>query len=305
MSRFIGIAILITHAAAACVHTGFVLGGIDLTATLINPGSLPAEIDASGCHIGVFFSSGKHRVDSVEIHGANYFGIAVVSTSSVSVDISSSFIHDIGESPINGMQHGVAVYYRGFGGSASGSIRDTTITAYQKGGIVLHGAGASVRISGNVVSGLGPTGVIGQNGIEIAWGADAMVDGNYVGGNRFTGSSTVASGILVIGGPAFACPAAPCSYTTGTRIMRNRVVDNDIGVYLSNLDAEFNLPATASNIKVVGNSIARSDALGNAFQAGIAVLGDRDGIVANLITGYPIAIDADPALTRVEANQMR
>src|SRR5262245_7167808 len=121
MFRLIGVmSFLFAPTARACVPTGFVLDGLNLTAASIDPASVTGEIDATGCNIGVFFSSGEHTVMAADIHGANYFGVAVVAQGGVRVDISDSWIHHIGETPFTGAQHGVGIYYRGFLGSASG-----------------------------------------------------------------------------------------------------------------------------------------------------------------------------------------
>src|ERR1700741_793799 len=61
--------------AATCTHTGFIRDGIDLTAALINPHDVSGDVDATGCEIGVYYSSGVHgHVENANVHGARYFG---------------------------------------------------------------------------------------------------------------------------------------------------------------------------------------------------------------------------------------
>src|SRR5437763_7365965 len=88
--------------------------------------------------------------------------------------MSNSNIHNIGEKPFNGTQHGVGVYYRAFcdGASATGAISGNAVYLYQKGGIVANGPNTGVPISGNAVAGRGPIPDIAQNGIQIGFGGD-------------------------------------------------------------------------------------------------------------------------------------
>jgi ethanolamine utilization microcompartment shell protein EutL len=105
--------------AVTCTATGFKRDNINLTAALIAP---PGEtdyasvtVDATGCNVGIYFGPGTSgSVDSSEVFGANYFGILVAGdndelpgTGAASVDVTNNAVHDIGENPFNGTQHGV------------------------------------------------------------------------------------------------------------------------------------------------------------------------------------------------------
>jgi hypothetical protein len=293
--------------AATCTQTGFFRDSINLTAAVINPSSVSGTVDATGCNIGVYINSGKVTVDGATIFGANYFGVV---NDGANVTIKNSSIHDIGENPLNGTQHGVAVYFA-FGSAATGSITGNDIRNYQKGGIVVNGVGSSADIKNNTVTGQGPVAYIAQNGIQVGYGANAMVQGNTVTGNSYTGSSTASGGIIVVGGPCYGG-----AYTVGTRIMDNVSTNNDVGIWLSNIDADcITPPGTATNIKVVNNVIS-SDGLHNGipYQAGIADQGNNDKLIHNTISGpgYDpnanpgvFSIDADPSFTnrpKVHAN---
>lgn len=309
-------------AAATCTPTGF----NGLTAVFVNPsGKVSGNVDATGCDIGVYYDSGSGKVTNAEIHGALWFGVVVNGdTNAVNVDVIDNNIHHIGDTPLNGNQRGVAVYYRAFmSGRASGKIWSNTISFYQKGGIVTNGKGTRVSINDNTVTGQGPVSYIAQNGIQVGYGADASVMRNTVTGNSYTGSSTVSGGIIVVGGPGYGtCPGGnACPYTVGTQIVGNTVANNDIGIFLTNLAADFGPPATATNVKVVNNSIS-SDGLHNnyggfGYQAGVSDVGNNDKIINNTISGpgydpaanptaYTVRIDADPSFTnrpKVHANK--
>ena len=54
--------------------------------------------------------------------------------------------------------------------------------------MVLVGANLTVNVEGNTVQGAGDTTVTAQNGIEVGYGANGVIDGNTVNGIAYTGS---------------------------------------------------------------------------------------------------------------------
>src|ERR1700730_6475122 len=183
--------------ARACTPTGFVRDGINLTAALINPsGEIDGDVDASGCNIGIYYGPGAHgSLDQASVHGANYFGVV---NNGAKVDIANSTVYDIGETPLNGTQHGVAIYFA-FTSAARGDIKNNVVWNYQKGGIVVSGPLARATISGNTVIGQGPVDFIAQNGIQAGFGAEVGITGNLVVGNSYTGAGEAASaGVLLV-----------------------------------------------------------------------------------------------------------
>lgn len=174
-----------SHAASACTTTGYSRDGHSLTAAQVNPSSpVTGPVDATGCDIGVYFSQ-NGSINGAEIFGAKYFGVV---NNGATVSIRDSEIHDIGEDPFNGAQHGVAVYFV-YGTSANGIIANNTISNYQKGGIVINGADASAEVYDNTVTGLGAVSFIAQNGIQFGWKASGTVRGNTISANWYTGCS--------------------------------------------------------------------------------------------------------------------
>lgn len=314
------------RATTACTPTGFFRDSINLTAALINPAVVNGPVNAAGCNIGVYYAPGASGdIKNADIAYANYFGVVVDGSSgTTSVDIINSTFHDIGEQPaFNGTQHGVAIYYAAFNatGSASGKVSGNRIERYQKGGIVVNGVGSNVLVQNNEVIGLGPIGFIAQNGIQFGYGSSGSAMKNTVSGNRYTGTSTVSGGIIVVGGPGYGtCPDGnPCAYTTGIQITQNTVTNNDIGIFLTNLKTALgDPPDDQTNIKAVNNTIS-NDALTNqyggvGYQAGVADTGNNDKIINNKISGagyapsaaWTFEIDADASFTnraKVHANK--
>lgn len=314
--------------AATCTPTGFFRDGINMTAAVINPTvSVTGKVDATGCNIGVYYDHGIGMVNKADIHGANYFGILVNGDAGVvSVDIKNSTIHDIGETPHNGTQHGVAIYYRGFFAvsAVTGNITGNKIFGYQKGGIVANGQGTRVNVMDNVVTGDGHVTFIAMNGIQIGYGASASVMRNTVSGNSyigFPGDGSASGGVLVVGGPGYGtCPDGnDCPYTVGVMFNSNTLINNDVGVYLSNLQADGSAPASATNNKAVNNTISDDQCFNASYQAAISDVGNNDKMINNKVSGpgYGVgcttvynpagaAVDADISFTnrpKVHANR--
>jgi hypothetical protein len=186
----------------------------------------------------------------------------------------------------------VAIYYRGFFdvSSATGKITGNQIYGYQKGGIVANGQGTHVNVSDNVVTGDGHVVFIAMNGIQIGYGASASVMRNTVSGNSyigFPGDGSASGGVLVVGGAGYGtCPDGnDCPYTVGVMVNGNNLANNDVGVYFSNLQADFSAPANATNDKAVHNTISDDQCFNASYQAGISDVGNNDKMINNDISG--------------------
>jgi len=183
-----GLSMTTAAEAATCTATGFVRDSVDLTAAQIG-GTVSGSLDAGGCDIGVYFAKPGSVTPGAQIFGARYFGVVNDGTS---VTVKGASIHNIGENPFNGSQHGVGIYFTDGG---SGVIDGNTVWAYQKGGIVVtlpqtwNGTATTATVTNNTVSGLGPVGFIAQNGIQVSRGAVASVRGNDISNNFYTGEA--------------------------------------------------------------------------------------------------------------------
>ncbi|HLZ62211.1 MAG TPA: right-handed parallel beta-helix repeat-containing protein [Ktedonosporobacter sp.] len=299
-----------TPSVITCTPTGFIRDGINLTAAVIPTAGSPnvkGTVNANGCNIGVYYSPNIKGTVQAEVFGANYFGVV---NNGSTVTVSHSFIHNIGEKPFNGTQHGVSIYFAPEIG-ARGSITNNHISLYQKGGIVVTGSSSSATISNNTVNGLGPVNFIAQNGIEIGRGAKGTITKNTVTGNSYTGPNFASSGgILVFGGSCYGTPL-----TVGTQIQNNTLQGNDVGVFLSNLiqvGSNCVLPTTPTKIVASNNNI-RNDAVTNttggnllgapgAYQAGISDEGYADQLIYNKICGigYTPVPNPPPYLSRID-----
>jgi len=242
-------------------------------------------------HRRLLRAGSKGQVNKAEIYGANYFGVV---NDGGKVDIQNSNVHNIGDVPFSGDQHGVGIYFA-YDTGATGDIGNNTVSAYQKGGIVVNGGSDSANIHNNTVTGLGRISYNAQNGIQMAFGATGSIHNNTVTGNDYTGGNpstpgdsnvnTDATGILVFGG----C-GDPIS---APEVNNNTLSENDIGIYYENFDdACASLPSTPTNGSIHNNAISNAgvtNTLGNldgrGYQAGIAEFGNGDQIHNNAISG--------------------
>lgn len=291
------------HASAICKPTGYIRDGINMTAAIVNPTKgVGGKVNAGGCNIGVYYGAGHTgTVNGAEIFGANYFGVV---NDGGTVTVKYSRIHDIGENPFNGDQHGVGIYFT-YGSGAHGSINNNLIWYFQKNGIAVTGNGDSATITHNTVIGNGPVDYIAQNGIELGGGATGTITSNLVSGVSYTGPGlTAAGGILVFGGACY----GPYDLSTNITISKNVVIGSDVGVYISQGDsssaspAYCTPPATTTHINANRN-ILDNDAItntsgygvvGQGYQAGISDQGNGDVLNNNNICGVGYAPAATP-----------
>ncbi|MBA2382130.1 MAG: right-handed parallel beta-helix repeat-containing protein [Chloroflexi bacterium] len=292
--------------AAGCLATGAVdRDGTALTARIIDPARpVTGRVDATGCEVGVYFSSGHGKVAGADVFGARYYGVLVDGNGdghTVSVDVRGSRIHDIGETPMTSSRHGQGIAYRGFGGTATGKVSGNRVWGFQEAGINMTGPGSTVTAIHNVVTGRGVTDVISQNGIQVIFGAHGIVRSNVIRDLRYTGPN-VANGIIVVGGPGYHQP-----YTRDARIEGNHIVGADVGINVFEIEDDnfANIPSVVPTRILITRNVVRNDALTNhegwadgvGFQAGIADFANSDRIVSNIISGAGY----DPAVCGADA----
>jgi len=128
--------------------------------------------------------SGRHNFSGIYLQNAN-------------ATVTDTTVTNVSDPSFSGNQRGVAILaYNTDDTERTLIISDNTITNYQKNGMALSGDGLTVMVTGNTVTGAGPTSVTAQNGIQISYGAGGEVSGNTVTGAFWTGDTWTASGIL-------------------------------------------------------------------------------------------------------------
>lgn len=117
--------------------------------------------------------------------------------------ITNNHVTDIeqGATGQSGCQEGNAIDVRNAPFTTAGpdfkvTISGNTVTDYQKTGILANGSVAAT-ITGNTVTGDGPVSYIASNGIQVGFGATAIVKNNSASGNWYTPTSDIACGLLI------------------------------------------------------------------------------------------------------------
>jgi hypothetical protein len=199
-----------------------------------NPGN-PAEQDQDEISVcgAVQVSLTGITVDAAWVAGTCYDALyGIVVAGGATLRLNKSQIVAAGAVPLNGCQGGVGVLA---GDSASTPAQvghlvmtNSTIAGYQKNGIVIDGAGSTGDIQNDIVTGIGATAQIAQNGIQVSDGAGAAILNTRVSGNECDYPSvcgadgitqTQSAGILI------AATDAPVS------VIGSTLTGNDIGVY--------------------------------------------------------------------------
>lgn len=166
-------------------------------------------------------------VDGLGLGNANNRFTGVGAHNSV-LTMTDCGVLDIMDTPFSGTQHGIGVYTV----NDDGTDRAITLTrvsasGYQKNGMTLTGANGLVTVTDCTTSGVGQTGTIAQNGIQISGGAIGTVEGCTVTGHVWTGGYWTSTGILIYGAggvDVIDCPG---------------IADNQMGAYYILTDGTF------------------------------------------------------------------
>jgi hypothetical protein len=157
--------------------------------------------------------------------GTNAWGVKV--QGGATATIANNHITEIrsADPGLRGCQQGLAI---GVGRQADGqvghaTIKNNVIDKFQKGGIYVDGPGSKATITGNTVTGVGPTPDIAANGIQISRNAIAHVNTNTVTDNSYDGTSASSSGILLF------------EANGSTVVNGSTASDNDVNVWLSDI----------------------------------------------------------------------
>jgi len=240
-----------TYTEQVDIPRDMTLSGAGVATRIQSPAVLATSFTTSAANKAIVHAHGGTaiHIKSVQIDGlglanANY-RMEGVAFHNAGGSVASSTILGIAETPLSGNQQGVAVYALNDDSiPRSLFVGGNTISGYQKNGMALSGAGLTATVSGNTVTGAGPTALIAQNGIQLSYGAVGSITGNNVSGNDCTS---------VPGG----CTDDPTSTTTA---------DGAAGILVY-------LPG-ASTITVSGNTLANN-------QFGVWTVGATDISVTN------------------------
>lgn len=223
------------------------------------------------------------------------FGVLVdglTAAGDTSATVRNNLITDIrpGEE-LSGDQTGFGVYVTE---GAAARVTQNVVQQYQKGGVVVIGAGTTAEVSRNEVLGSGPTAVITQNGIQVSDGAAASVTGNFVSGNVYTGDQTFdAAGVVVLLGAR-------------VDVKDNVLQENDVGVLAQQQSARLRVEGNRVEASVVdgiqllavNGAELRGNQVNGSGRDGIRLdgLNGRGGTTNTLITGNVVTNNGEDGL---------
>jgi hypothetical protein len=171
-------------------------------------------------------------------------------------------------------------------------IDNSTIHDFQKNGITANEIGTRASIQNNVVTGIGPTTAIAQNGIQIGFGAGGEIERNLVTNTVFSPCNAVptcqavATDILV-------------TQSDGVEVSRNRAGISQVAIFIDGSRSlvernETFATVVFDGIRVEGNRAdVRRNRVFNGAESGIFLLGNNNVVEDNVITEAPVGIFKD------------
>jgi len=166
------------------------------TGAVVQNATAGSTIHVTNLTIDVQLSNNPCDADENRLRGILFFGASGTAT--------NVLVLHLGQPGTFGCQEGNGIEARNFAGESMSSadrtqvtISDNTVNDYQKTGILVNGNVDAV-VTRNVVNGIGPTDLIAQNGIQIGFGATALVSANTITGNNYTPTSFFSCGIIVV-----------------------------------------------------------------------------------------------------------
>ena len=169
------------------------------------------------------------------------------------------------------------------------TILGNSVWDYQKDGITANQAGTAATITANMVTGIGPTTGAGQNGIQMAFGANASITGNTIADNIWakcvstSDCPTNATGILVFESNGIVVT----NKTTGSNQVGNFVGGNSSTVRLNTI---FNSEVLVGVVLIGNNNAAALNSITHSDQAAVFVQENENAILQNTITDAAIGI---------------
>ncbi len=191
---------------------------------------------------------------------------------------------------LNGCQSGDAILVQSSAVKTSAvRINDNSIHDYQKNGITGNEAGTETIVTGNAVTGLGPTSGAAQNGIQIGFGAKGSILHNTVTDNVWSPCVSMVTctangtGILVF-------------QSDDVRVEENNVATSQVGIYAGGSHAHVESNKVSNSLVLFGidlagdNNLASRNDLSNSGQADIFIEGNDNNVQGNELNDAPVGI---------------
>ena len=171
--------------------------------TIAAPNALAENLGGSAAAIAAVTNGAHVTFDGVSVDGRElghsvsggpYYGFYYSNSDG---SIQHGHVTGIIDTSNLGSQAGRAIYLTGSTGAHTVDVSHMTVSDFAKAGIEASGENITSHVDSNVVTGLGATGSVAQNGIEFVNGAAGTATNNTISAIGYNGDETGASGILV------------------------------------------------------------------------------------------------------------
>ena len=200
---------------------------------------------------------------------------------------------------LQGCQAGIGIFAQtdGSGGVSKVTAAVNSVHDFQKTGIVGNETGTTLTAEANIVTGLGPSPNIAQNGIQIGFGATGSITGNTVSNVSYSPCSTVAdctgsaTGILLYDSSgAITTRSNNVSSTQGAVVyvsvnggtISSNVISNTLVFDGIDVDTDGSSPGT-------GNTVSTNTIM-NSSESSVYVNTASNSVVNNTFVEAPIGI---------------
>jgi hypothetical protein len=245
---------------------------------------LAVESPAKGVQVSGLTIDGSGIESSVEGCGTDLVGVLYqASAGSATASLKHLTIENITPTD-SGCGSGLGILAQaGATGSATAAltISNNTVSGYGKNGVTCSDLGITCTIASNTI-GTAATSLVGQNGVQMGFGATGSVSKNTITGNNYTGTagdanpqiqSDYAAGVLLYAAGINADGAT----TASTLVSGNHLLNNQIGVEVVDSAASVTSNSILENPGITGSA----GVYGVGCDAYCGYFTDNDGATLN------------------------
>ncbi len=257
------------------IPDGYTLDGADFTITAVDPvgGHFRGAVVTNGGAAAAIVNARITTQGLVDVCDGGPSRLRGVFFDRAAGTIRGNTIAGISQG-LSRCQEGNAIEVRSLGGDGNVfvEIDHNAIETFQKTGIIVTG-GVDAWIHDNTIGASSSQATVPANGIQIGYGAWALVQENRIAGNSSTGfpaRADAATAVLLF-------HPAP-----GTTVSGNIIEGNaDVGIYVA-----------ADSAIVEGNEVVEEGADLGGYDVGIGDYGAGNRITGNTVRGYQIPYDS-------------
>lgn len=185
-------------------------------------------------------------------------------------------------------------------GTDAVTVETNSVKNFDKNGIVLRLPGSVGKITHNTVKGIGPTDILAQNGIEVAYGATANITLNTVSDFVYTPETFGSSAIILYDVPS-------TLYQTPPLVQKNTVNNAQFGVTLDGVNGvDGNLiqvtSNTISNVELAGVELQSDNGLSPAVNTDYIYVWNNKITTTTIYDGIDVCGDNNTVLRNSVAN---